>query len=138
MINPIKIKIKGYPKDKDSFYNENDLMQTIKIVITDFPYIMSIITDYTIAQFYAYANSKINLLQSELNPLVNDLQFDSSIKGSKLFLKGKTQEAKSISFYIIPDKCYVMGSKSKIGDWDNSTLNSMDNLSLSVLSGIVG
>ena len=33
MINPIKIKIKGYPKDKDSFYNENDLMQTIKIVI---------------------------------------------------------------------------------------------------------
>ena len=88
MINPIKIKIKGYPKDKDSFYNENDLMQTIKIVITDFPYIMSIITDYTIAQFYAYANSKINLLQSELNPLVNDLQFNSSIKGSKLFLKG--------------------------------------------------
>lgn len=158
MINPIKIKIKGYPKDKDSFYNENDLMQTIKIVITDFPYIMSIITDYTIAQFYAYANSKTNLLQSELNPLVNDLQFNSSIKGSKLFLKGnmkskielsvnvtssvllkgKTQEAKSISFYIIPDKCYVMGSKSKIGDWDNSTLNSMDNLSLSVLSGIVG
>lgn len=157
MINPIKIKIKGYPKDKDSFYNENDLMQAIKIVITDFPYIMSIITDYVITQFYAYASSKTNLLQSELNPLVNDIQFDSNIKESKLFLKGnmkskielsanttssvllkgKTQEAKSISFYIVPDKCYVMGSKSKIGDWDNSTLNDMDNLTLSVLSGIV-
>ena len=54
MINPIKIKIKGYPKDINSFYNENDLMQKIKIVITDFPIIISVITDYTLTAFYSY------------------------------------------------------------------------------------
>lgn len=157
MINPIKIKIKGYPKDINSFYNENDLMQKIKIIITDFPVIISIITDYTLTEFYSYTKSKINLLQSEINPLVNDIQFNSSIKKSKLFLKGyidskielsantissillkgKVQETKSISFYIVPDKCYVVGSKSTLGDWDSSTLNNMDNLTLSVLSGQV-
>ena len=80
MINPIKIKIKGYPKDINSFYNENDLMQRIKIIITDFPTIISVITDYTLTEFYSYTKSKINLLQSEINPLVNDIQFNSSIK----------------------------------------------------------
>ena len=157
MINPIKIKIKGYPKNVDSFYNENDLMSRIKIIITDFPYIMSAITDYIITEFYSYGKSKINFLQSDLNPLVNKNEFDFNIKETKLSmkgkaqsnlifdsnlktsvsLKGKTEEKKSISFYIIPDKCYIIGSKT-LGDWDGNTLTSMDNLTLAFLSGQLG
>ena len=158
MINPIKIKIKGYPKDVNDFYNKNDLMQKIKIIITDFPIIMSVITDYIITEFYSHGKSKINLLQSDLNPLFNRNEFDFNIKETKLLikgksqsnlifdsslktsisLKGKTEEKKSISFYIVPDKCYVIGSKSTLKDWDGNTLASMDNLTLSVLSGQLG
>lgn len=158
MINPIKIKIKGYPKNSEEFYNKNDLMQKIKIIITDFPYVMSVITDYIVTEFYSYGKAKLNLLQSDLNPLVNKNEFDFSIKETKLLIKGKTQsnlifdsnlktsvslkgkteEKKFISFYIVPDKCYVIGSKSTLKDWDGNTLASMDNLTLSVLSGQVG
>ena len=158
MINPIKIKIKGYPKNSEEFYNKNDLINNIKIIITDFPYVMSVITDYIVTEFYSYGKSKINLLQSDLNPLVNKNEFDFNIKETKLLIKGKaqsnlifdsnlktsvtlkgeTEEKKSISFYIVPNKCYVIGSKSTLGDWDGNTLADMDNLTLSVLSGQVG
>lgn len=158
MINPIKIKIKGYPKNSEEFYNENDLINNIKIIITDFPYVMSVITDYIVTEFYSYGKAKLNIYQNELNPLVNKNEFDFNIKETKLLikgkaqsnlifdsnlktsvtLKGKTEEKKFISFYIVPDKCYVVGSKSTLGDWDRNTLTSMDNLTLSVLSGQVG
>lgn len=158
MINPIKIKIKGYPKNSEEFYNKNDLINNIKIIITDFPYVMSVITDYIITEFYSHGRSKINLLQNNLNPLVSRNEFDFNIKETKLLIKGKSQsnlifdsslktsislkgkieEKKYISFYIVPDKCYVVGSKSTLGDWDGDTLASMDNLTLSVLSGQVG
>ena len=158
MINPIKIKIKGYPKNSEEFYNKNDLINNIKIIITDFPYVMSVITDYIVTEFYSYGKAKLNIYQNELNPLVNKNEFDFNIKETKLLikgkaqsnlifdsnlktsvtLKGKTEEKKFISFYIVPDKCYVVGSKSTLGDWDRNTLTSMDNLTLSVLSGQVG
>lgn len=158
MINPIKIKIKGYPKNSEEFYNKNDLINNIKIIITDFPYVMSVITDYIVTEFYSYGKAKLNIYQNESNPLVNKNEFDFNIKETKLLikgkaqsnlifdsnlkasvtLKGKTEEKKSISFYIVPDKCYVIGSKSTLGDWDGNTLTSMDNLTLSVLSGQLG
>ena len=158
MINPIKIKIKGYPKNSEEFYNKNDLINNIKIIITDFPYVMSVITDYIVTEFYSYGKAKLNIYQNELNPLVNKNEFDFNIKETKLLIKGKAQsnlifdsnlktsvtlkgkieEKKFISFYIVPDKCYVVGSKSTLGDWDRNTLTSMDNLTLSVLSGQVG
>ena len=84
MINPIKIKIKGYPKNSEEFYNKNDLINNIKIIITDFPYVMSVITDYIITEFYSHGKSKINLLQNNLNPLVSRNEFDFNIKETKL------------------------------------------------------
>ena len=85
-----------------------------------------------------YLKSK-KLKPSQIENLRNNVSFIITELGINIryLLKGKVQETKSISFYIVPDKCYVIGSRSTLGDWGSSTLNDMDNLTLSVLSGQV-
>lgn len=65
MINPIKINIKGFPRnfqiDKEQFYNEDDLMSSIKITIGDFPIFLSENFEMILTKFKCYSKAKLKI-----------------------------------------------------------------------------
>lgn len=64
MIHPIKIVIKGYPAPRDidhDFYNENDLMSPIRIVVNDFPTFISVSFNLETMKFYNHSNAKLKI-----------------------------------------------------------------------------
>lgn len=65
MINPIRINIKGFPRnsqiDQEQFYNENDLMPSIKITIGDFPIFLSENFEMILTKFKCYSKAKLKI-----------------------------------------------------------------------------
>ena len=65
MINPIRINIKGFPRnsqiEQEQFYNENDLMSPIKITIGDFPIFLSENFEMILTKFKCYSKAKLKI-----------------------------------------------------------------------------
>lgn len=126
MIDPIKIKVKGFPASRNidfEFYNEKDLMSTIVIYINGFPTFISESFKLGLMKFHQFSNAKLRINVKPTNPAIFKIaKFDSYInKFAILKIKTKIQISTSfnsfayghLNIYGTASSNFKLGSKIK-------------------------